>query len=151
MEKTGFDDLLEQKGSAATESSSTAYSAATGTAIAPTEVATRLSPSLYAQLSDGNENTVIRASERAIIHIGTILARLGKRVDLDDPVTREIVLLFTIYELHMALGHEEAGREYRIKAKDLIVAGFGSYPEAAKEEMGAAMGAITVPKRKLFP
>lgn len=150
IQKTGFDDLLEEKGSAAT-TKPTAYVAPSGTLIAPSEVAARLSPALYEQLSDGSDTTVVRASERAAIHVGTILARLGKVVDLDDPVTREIVLLLTVYELHMALGHEEAGREYRIKAKDLIVAGFGSYPEAERPDAGSALGAITIPKRKAFP
>jgi len=151
INRTEFDELLEEKGSAVTEQVSTAYAPASGTPITPAEVSGRLSPALYAQLSEGSESTVIRASERAGIHVGTILSRLGRETDLDDPVTREIVLLFTVYELHMALGHEEAGREYRLKAKDLIVSGFGSFPEAEKQESGSPVGAVTVPKRKPFP
>lgn len=150
MEVTGFDDLLEQKGSAATLSGAAAPSS-TGTPIDPTEVSARLSAGLYAQLSEKSDETVVRASERAVIHVGAILGKLGKALNLDDPTAREIVLLFTVWELHMALGHEEAGREYRIKGRDLIVAAYGAFPETERPESGAAVAAITVPKRRAFP
>jgi hypothetical protein len=65
---------------------------------------------------------------------------------------REIVLAMTIYELHLALGHEEAGREYRIKAKDLIVAAFGDYPEAGSgQEAKIPAMAVKTARRKAFP
>jgi hypothetical protein len=54
----------------------------------------------------------------------------------------------TVYELHMALGHEEAGREYRIQAKNTIVAAFGSFPDndtAAPER--PAVAAVAIPQR----
>jgi hypothetical protein len=65
---------------------------------------------------------------------------------------REIVLNLTVYEMHMALGHEEAGREYRLAAKDLIVAAFGDYPEAGREqEAKVPAAAIKLAIRRRLP
>lgn len=152
MRMTDFDDLLNpRESSAVTEQLSIAYSAK-GSPITAAEVATRLAPALYAQLADGSDDTVVRAAERATIHIGTIAASLGKPLDLDDTVMREIVLNMTVYELHLALGHEEAGREYRIKAKDLIIAALGAFPESGSPNEGpVSVGAVKVPLRKAFP
>ncbi len=151
MPMTDFDDLLEQKGTAVVSSRSVSP-AASGSVITPDEVRSRLSVQLYEQLSDGSDDTVIRASERAVIHVSAIFGRLGQALNLDLPVAREVALLFTVYELHMALGNEEAGREYRIKAKDLIVSSLGDYPEAANPAADKpAVGAITVPARRVYP
>jgi hypothetical protein len=148
---TDFDDLLEQKGTAVVSSSSI-FPMVSGVPISPDEVRSRLSVQLYDQLSDGADESVVRASERAVIHVSAIFGRLGQALDLDQPVAREVALLFTVYELHMALGNEEAGREYRIKAKDLIVSSLGDYPEAANPTADKpAVGAITVPARRTYP
>ncbi|HOX30912.1 MAG TPA: hypothetical protein PLB91_01205 [Spirochaetales bacterium] len=149
---TDFDDLLDPRHPAAvTEQLSIAYTAK-GSPITASEVADRLAPALYTQLADGDVASVVRAAERATIHIGTIAARLGRPLDLDDTVMREIVLDMTIYELHMKLGHEEAGREYRIKAKDLIVAAFGDYPEAGSAQEGKPpVAAVKKAHRRPYP
>lgn len=101
-----------------------------GTSINVTEVSSRLSVSLYKQLSEGNTATTEAAISRAQMYVGAVLHRLGVRFNLDDHAVREIVLIHTIYELHIALGHEEAGREYRLKAKDMILAAWGAFPDS---------------------
>ena len=101
-----------------------------GTPITNEEVAERLSDNLYIQLSDGDADFVANAVNRAEIYVSTILHGLHVEFSLDIPVQREIVLMQTLYELHMALGHEEAGREYRQQAKNTIIAAYGSFPDA---------------------
>jgi hypothetical protein len=101
-----------------------------GTPVTVEEVKKRLGRNLYDQLSEKSGDTVTNAIARAEVYVGAILNYLNVRLDLDAPVIREIVLMQTVYELHMALGHEEAGREYRIQAKNTIVAAFGSFPDS---------------------
>lgn len=118
-----------------------------GTPVTADEIRARLSESLYEQLSEGKDETVVQAVNRAMIYIGAVLRRFDEPYNLDDKIVRELVLIHTIYELHIALGHEEAGREYRMKARDIILARYGSYPDAEKEsDTGPADGAIRVPK-----
>ena len=118
-----------------------------GTPVTADEIRARLSESLYEQLSEGKDETVIQAVNRAMIYIGAVLHRFDEPYNLDDKIVRELVLIHTIYELHIALGHEEAGREYRMKARDIILARYGSYPDAEKEsDTGPADGAIRVPE-----
>jgi hypothetical protein len=119
-----------------------------GAPITTEEIRKRLSPNLYDQLSEKSDDTAANAVSRAEIYVGAILNYLGSRLDLDAPVIREIVLMHTVYELHMALGHEEAGREYRIQAKNTIIAAFGSFPDsdsAAPERL--AVAAVAVPPK----
>jgi len=119
-----------------------------GTAITADDVSDRLSANLYRQLSDGNQDTTVAAISRAEIYVGTILRRLGVVFNLDNKVVREIVLLNVIYELHIALGHEEAGREYRLKAKDIILAAFGEYPDTdSKSPVKVPVAAVAVQDR----
>ena len=113
-----------------------------GKEIEVAEVAACLSGNLYLQLSDGTEESVKAAVSRAEVYIGTVLSYLGVRLDLDDRIVRQIVLMQTIYELHMALGHEEAGREYRIQAKNTIIAAYGSFPDADTKSGGAAVAQV---------
>jgi hypothetical protein len=118
-----------------------------GTPVTVDEVQKRLSRNLYDQLSEKSGDTVTNAVSRAEVYVGAILKYLRVGFDLDAPVIREIVLMQTVYELHMALGHEEAGREYRIQAKNTIVAAFGSFPDgdtAAPER--PAVAAVAVPR-----
>ncbi len=151
MELTVFDDLLDSRGSAATKAY-TASPLVSGAPITAQEIKARLSARLYDQLSDGADETVVRASERAVLHASAIYSRLGFALNLDDPVSREVVTLFTIYEMHLALGNEEAGREYRLKAKDMIIAAYGEYPEAEKPvSEKPVIGAITIPGKKDWP
>ena len=118
-----------------------------GSPVTADEIRARLSESLYEQLSEGKDETVMQAVNRAMIYIGAVLRRFDEPYNLDDKIVRELVLIHTIYELHIALGHEEAGREYRMKARDIILARYGSYPDAEKEsDTGPADGAIRVPK-----
>jgi hypothetical protein len=120
-----------------------------GEPVTPEEVAQRLSRNLYDQLSEKSDDTVRDAITRAGIYIGAVLRRLGVPYNLDDHVVREVVLIHTIYELHIALGHEEAGKEYRIKAKDIIRAAWGDFPEAdSAPDKGAAAAVAVPPKRK---
>lgn len=112
------------------------------------EVRKRLAANLYDQLSEGDDETTANAITRAEIYVGAILRGLSVPFNLDNQAVREVVLLFSIYELHMALGHEEAGREYRAKAKDMILALWGDYPDTDNAKQAAApAGAITKPKR----
>jgi hypothetical protein len=101
---------------------------ASGTPVTATEVEKRLSANLYRQLADDDPDFVPDAISRAEVYVGTVLSWLGVRFDLDNATVREIVLMQTVYELHMALGHEEAGREYRKQMHDTIVAAYGSFP-----------------------
>jgi hypothetical protein len=112
-----------------------------GTAVTADEVSARLSPNLYKQLSDGSDGNTLEAVRQAEIYTGSIFRRLGVTYNLDDKTQREIVLLMTVYELHMRLGHEEAGREYRLKAKDIILARYGSYPDTGDTGAAAAPAA----------
>ncbi len=100
-----------------------------GTAVTKEEVENRLSANLYKQLSDGSDKFVTDAVARAEVYIGTILHWLNVQFDLDNATIREIVLMQALYELHMALGHEEAGREYRTQMKNTVIAAFGSFPD----------------------
>jgi len=119
-----------------------------GEPVTPVEVAERLSANLYTQLSDGSDNTVWGAISRAVIYVGAVLRRLNVPYDFDNKIMREIVLMYTIYELHIALGHEEAGKEYRIKARDIIRAAWGDFPESnSPPEKGTAAAVAKPPKR----
>jgi hypothetical protein len=152
MPITDFDDLLGAPPSTATTPGTSVPFAVIGVPLAASEVRDRLSPALYSQLSNDDDTVVVRAAERATIHVGTIAARLGKQLNLDNQVMRDIALNMTVYELHMALGHEEAGKEYRIKSKDLIIAAFGNYPEAGStSEAPAQVASVTTPVRKAYP
>jgi len=120
-----------------------------GEPVTPDEVRQRLSNNLYIQLSENSEEVATAAISRAVIYVGAILRRLKVPYNLDDTIVREVVLINTVYELHIALGHEEAGREYRLKARDIILAAWGEYPDtdnAAPEKAPAA--AVVRPKRK---
>jgi len=120
-----------------------------GEPVTPEEVAARLSQNLYNALADGSDDTVRDAITRAGIYIGAVLRRLRVPFNLDDKIVREVVLIHTIYELHIALGHEEAGKEYRVKARDIIRAAWGDFPEAeSAPEKGAAAAVAVPPKRK---
>jgi hypothetical protein len=119
-----------------------------GTPITVNEVRNRLGRNLYDQLSEKSGDTVMNAVSRAEVYVGAVLNYLNVRLDLDAPVIREIVLMQTVYELHMALGHEEAGREYRTQAKNTIIAAFGSFPDsdtAAPEK--PAVAAVALPPK----
>ena len=125
-----------------------------GEAVTPEEVADRLSRNLYAQLADSSDiavqdETVGNAITRASIYIGSVMRRFRQPFNLDHKIIREVVLIYTIYELHIALGHEEAGREYRVKARDIIRAQWGDFPDAdSPPEKGAAASVAVPPKRK---
>jgi hypothetical protein len=128
---------------------STAAFSPLGEPVTPEEVAARLSKNLYDQLSEKSDEVTAAAISRASIYVGAILRRLNVPYNLDDSIVREVVLINTVYELHIALGHEEAGREYRLKARDIILAAWGGYPDtdnAAPEKAAAA--AVVLPKTK---
>ncbi|MCL2721748.1 MAG: hypothetical protein FWD47_10475 [Treponema sp.] len=122
-----------------------------GDPVTPEEVAERLSKNLYTQLSDGSDDAVWGAISRAVIYIGAVLRRLNVPYDFDDKIVREIVLMHTIYELHIALGHEEAGKEYRIKARDIIRAAWGDFPEANTPPEKGTAAAVAVPPKRTKP
>jgi hypothetical protein len=143
MDELGIADIPAEKPQAA------AAFAPFGEPVTPEEIAERLSRNLYAQLADGSDDAVRDAITRAGIYIGAVLRRLGVPFDLDDKVVREVVLIHTVYELHIALGHEEAGKEYRVKARDIIRAAWGDFPEAdSAPEKSVAAAVATPPKRK---
>lgn len=119
-----------------------------GKPITPEEVAQRLGKNLYGQLSEKSDDTVRAAVSRASIYVGSVVRRLNVPFNLDDNIVREVVLIHTVYELHIALGHEEAGREYRIKAKDIILAAWGNFPDSESAPEKGAAAAVAVPKKK---
>ncbi|MDR1836400.1 MAG: hypothetical protein LBQ89_01960 [Treponema sp.] len=142
MDELGLEDIPAEKPEAITF-------APFGEPVTPEEVASRLSKNLYAQLADGSDDTVRDAITRAQIYVGSVLRRLRVPFSLDDKTVREVVLIHTIYELHIALGHEEAGREYRMRARDIILAAWGSFPDSdTPPKKGAAAAVATPPKRK---
>jgi len=143
MDELGITDIPVEK------PRETAAFAPFGEPVTPEEVAQRLSQNLYAQLADGSDDTVRDAITRAGVYVGSVLRRLRVPFNLDDKVVREVVLIHTVYELHIALGHEEAGKEYRVKARDIIRAAWGDFPEAdTAPEKGAAAAVAVPPKRK---
>ena len=115
-----------------------------GKSITVDEVSKRLSHNLYIQLSEDSDQFVLDAVERAQIYIGTVLSYLGVKLNLDDKVQREIILMQSLYELHMALGHEEAGREYRLQAKNTIISAFGSFPDSDNQAIAKTSAAIVI-------
>jgi hypothetical protein len=141
MEELGIGDIPAEKPQASV--TFTPF----GEPVTPEEVAARLSQNLYAQLADGSDDTVSKAITRAGIYIGAVLRRLNVPYSLDNNIVREVVLIHTVYELHIALGHEEAGREYRIKARDIIRAAWGDFPEADSAPEKGAAAAVAVPKK----
>jgi len=142
MDELGLEDIPVEKPEAITF---TPF----GEPVTPEEVAARLSQNLYTQLSDGSDDTTSDAITRAQIYTGTVLRRLSAPFDLDNRTVREVVLIYTIYEMHMALGHEEAGREYRMRARDIILAAWGNFPDAdTPPEKGAAAAVAVPPKQK---
>ena len=150
MRDTDFDDLLEPKGTAVSTPGTVPYQVK-GQPIGASDIKPRMADFQYKTLSRSDDTNIIRASERACVHLGAVFARLGQALDLDNPVHREVTCLWTIYELHLALGHEEAGREWRIKAKDLIIASLGAYPESGQPQEGSpAIGAIAVPRPRRY-
>jgi len=148
---TEFEDLLPQRGSAGVRGYEQ-LPAVQGATITPAEVQQRLSDRLYEQLSEGSVTAVERAIARATTHVAALYSRLGRVLNLDEVASREVVILYTIYELHLSLGIGEAGKEYRVKARDLILSLYGNYPETDKEAgEKAALGALTVPSKKEYP
>jgi hypothetical protein len=118
-----------------------------GNPVMPNEVADRLSSNLYAQLADGTDETVREAITRAGIYVGAVLRRLNVPYNLDDKIVREVVLIHTVYELHIALGHEDAGKEYRVKARDIIRAAWGDFPESESAPEKSPACAVSLPKK----
>lgn len=112
-----------------------------GTAVTADEVKSRLSENLYQQLCDGDDANTLKAVSRAEIYAGSVFRRLHVTYSLDINVQREYVLCMTISELHLALGHDEAGKEYRIRAKDMILAAYGDYPDSTDKTPGNPAGA----------
>lgn len=110
----------------------------------PSEVAARLSHNLYEQLSDGSEDFVLEALKRARIELGTVLEWLAVQVNLDIPAQRESLLYLAIYHLHLALGHEDEGAEFRNMAKVLISNAYGSYPSSTEGSNNSATAGVVV-------
>jgi hypothetical protein len=143
-------DELPLEGEAPAPPQQAAAFAPFGSPITVNEVRSRLGRNLYDQLSEKSGETVTNAISRSLIYVGAVLHYLSVRLDLDAPVIREIALMQTVYELHMALGHEEAGREYRTQAKNTIIAAFGSFPDSdsAAPEKPAVAAVALLPRTK---
>ena len=145
MDELGLEGIPEE-----TSQTYTAFSPF-GEPVTPLEVSQRLGQNLYTQLADGSDKNVVNAITRAGIYIGSVMRRFQQPFNLDNQVIREVVLIYTIYELHIALGHEEAGREYRFKARDIIRAQWGDFPDSdSPPEKGVAAAVAVPPKRKGF-
>jgi|GEM_PF-4537875 len=146
MSITGFDDLLDQPPRPISAGGMTTPYQVIGTPVTAEDIQGRLIAHNYDQLSDGDDAAVLRSIAAAEIHAGTIMARLGRSLDLDVDTDREVTILLSIYEMYLRVGQGEAGREYRIRAKDLIIAAYGSYPESdAPQTPPLPVGALTKP------
>jgi hypothetical protein len=120
-----------------------------GTPVGAADIADRLEDNLYDQLSDGDDVTVSQRITSAQVYVGSILRNFGVTFDLDNRVIRELVILNTIYEMHMAHGHEEAGREYRTRAKDIILVTWGNYKDTdASGEVPVQTAAVARPRKR---
>ena len=106
------------------------------------EVQARLSHNLYQQLSDGSEEFVLEAMKRAKVELSSVLDWLNVFLVLDVPAQREAFLHLTVYHLHLALGHEDEGTEYRAMAKSLIANAYGNYP--AESAPSAPSGGVVL-------
>ena len=106
------------------------------------EVQARLSHNLYQQLSDGSEEFVLEAMKRAKVELSSVLDWLNVSLVLDVPVQREAFLHLTVYQLHLALGHEDERAEYRAMAKSLIANAYGNYP--AESAPSAPSGGVVL-------
>lgn len=113
----------------------------------PSEVRARLSHNLYEQLSDGSEEFVLEALRRAKVELDSVLGWLGVPVDSAVPVQREALLYLAVYHLHLALGHEDEGSEFRRMAQLLVSNHYGSYPASGEEPAsgGIAAGVVVAP------
>ena len=140
-------DIPAQTATGQTENPATMFEPF-GTAITADEIRSRLSASLYRQLSESSDDTTLRAVSRAEIRAGAIFRYLNVPFNLEEKVVREIVLLYSVYELHIALGHEEAGREYRMLAKDLIIAAFGRFPDGEDSSVRTEQTGVSVARPK---
>ena len=132
MTLTDFDDLLDPAPAATPVQPVTIE--VTGTPVTVADIQSRLIAHNYSQLSDDDDAAVERAIGAAEVHAGSIMARLGRPLDRDATVDREVLILLSIYELYLRVGHEAGGREYRIKAKDLVIAAYGDYPDSNKPD-----------------
>lgn len=106
------------------------------------EVQARLSHNLYQQLSDGSEEFVLEAMKRAKVDLCSVLDWLNVSLVLDVPVQREAFLHLTVYQLHLALGHEDEGTEYRAMAKSLIANAYGNYPAESAPSGGVVLSSV---------
>lgn len=113
----------------------------------PSEVRARLSHNLYEQLSDGSEEFVLEALRRAKVELDSVLGWLGVPVDSAVPVQREALLYLAVHQLHLALGHEEEGNEFRRMAERLVSSSYGSYPGDGENpsSAGIAAGVVVAP------
>ncbi len=113
----------------------------------PSEVAARLGHNLYEQLSDGSEEFVLEALRRAKVELDSVLGWLGVPVDSAVPVQREALLYLAVYQLHLALGHEDEGNEFRRMAERLVASRYGSYPGDGENSSsaGIAAGVVVAP------
>ncbi len=121
MDELPIDDVTSVKETVKTD--------AFGTPVTPLDIESRLEENLYQALSDGNDETVLDRINSAQIYVGAILRNFGVDFNLDDSIIRELVILNTIYEMHLSHGHEEAGKEYRYRAKDIILVTWGDYKD----------------------
>jgi hypothetical protein len=151
MSLTGFDDLLGVGPSAEGKPLATTYQVV-GAPVSAADIRNKLIPHLYNDLSGGDDAAVERAIGSAQIHIGTVFARLGRPLNLDLPIDREVLVRWTCYEMFLRVGHEAAGREYRISAKDLVIANYGSWPDNDLPQQGAVpVVAVTKVKPRRWP
>lgn len=151
MSLTGFDDLLGVGPSADGRPLATSYQVV-GTPVTAADIQAKLIPHLYNDLSNGDNTTVEQAIGSARVHVGTVFARLGRPLNLDLEVDREVLIRWTCYEMFLRVGHETGGREYRVSAKDLVIASYGSWPETDRPQEGAVPAmAVTRAKTRQWP
>jgi hypothetical protein len=146
---TDFDDLLDNPITTKNQATSTAI---IGTPITASELKTKITDHTYAMLTDADDDNGSRAIESAEVQAGAIMAKFGRPLDRDNQVDRDVIILLAIWELFLRVGQAGAGREYRIKAKDLIIAAYGEFPDSQKPDTTRVVaGSVFRPERKEFP
>ena len=118
-----------------------------GTPVTYQDIESRLESNLYTALSDRDDDSVQNRIDSAQIYVGAILRNFNVSFDLDNAVIRELVILNTIYEMHISHGHEEAGKEYRYRAKDIVLVTWGDYKDNDNKEVNAVQSATVVTPR----
>lgn len=108
-----------------------------------------ISAKLYSELTNDDNTIAERSIEAGIIRAEGFLAVVGKTLDLNLPLHRDIARLLTVYELYVYNGDAKGGSEYLTTATDLVSVHYGDVEKARTTPPPA--GAVATPKRRSLP